>query len=100
MTYTSDIVYDTPEAKSRASMIDHARLRNRQLLFFLLFLCGTIIAGVGWFAEWKHLADRILFFRYSVIITVVGHAMQVIGAFGSLLTPDYVERQEEEEDAR
>ena len=95
MAYTTDIVYDTPEAKSRTSMIDPARQRSRQTLFLLLFLGGTIIAAIGWFAEWGHLADRIAFFRYSVIITVVGHALQVIGAFGSLLTPDHVERGEE-----
>jgi len=89
MPYTTDIVYDTLKPKSLT------RQRNRQLLFFLLFLCGTIIAAIGWFAEWEHLAERIFFFRYSVIITVVGHALQVIGAFGSLLTPDYVEGEEE-----
>jgi hypothetical protein len=87
MAYTTDIVYDTPEARNRTHQ------RNRQLLFFLLFLCGTIIAGIGWFAEWEHLADRIPFFRYSTFIAIVGHAMQVIGAFGSLLMPDYVERE-------
>lgn len=85
----TDIVYDTPEAKSRTHQ------RNRQFLFFLLFLCGTIIAAIGWFAEWKDLVERVAFFRYSGFITIIGHAMQVIGAFGSLLTPDYVEREED-----
>ncbi|MFI5201079.1 MAG: hypothetical protein ACHQNE_01670 [Candidatus Kapaibacterium sp.] len=89
MAYTTDIVYDTLEVRSRT------RQRNRHMLFLLLFLCGTIIAAIGWFAEWEHLADRIVFFHYSVIITVVGHALQVIGAFGSLLTPDYVEGEED-----
>ncbi|HET6401902.1 MAG TPA: hypothetical protein VFH95_10940 [Candidatus Kapabacteria bacterium] len=91
MTYTTDIVYETPEVRNRTHQ------RNRQLFFFLFFLCGTIIAAIGWFAEWKQLADRIPFFRYCDLIAVVGHALQVIGAFGSLLTPDYVEREEEEE---
>ena len=91
MAYTTEIVFDTPAAKSSI------RQHNRHMLFLLVFLCGTIIAAIGWFAEWDRLADVIPFFRYSVIITIVGHALQVIGAFGSLLTPDYVEEGDDEE---
>lgn len=63
-------------------------------LFGALFLAGTIVATIGWLAEWKHL-DRVYpFFRHSTIIALAGHAMQVIGAFGGLVEPE----GEEDED--
>ena len=88
MAYTTDIVYDTPETRSRT------RQRNRHLLFILLFVLGTMVAAIGWFAGWEHLYKPIDMYHYAAIIAVVGHGMQVIGAFGSLLTPDYVEEEE------
>jgi hypothetical protein len=88
MAYPTDIQDDMPESKRHTRIV--ARQRNWQLLFFLLFVIGTIIATVGWFAEWKHLQDVIKVFRY---------AMQVLGTFGSLITPDNVEGEREQEDA-
>jgi predicted small integral membrane protein len=97
MAYPTDIQDDMPESKRHTRIV--ARERNWQLLFFLLFVIGTIIATVGWFAEWKHLQDVIKVFRYSSVIAVIGHALQVLGTFGSLITPDYVEGEREQEDA-
>jgi hypothetical protein len=54
---------------------------------------GSFLAPVGWYAEWKDV-DPIS--DYASIIIIVGHALQVLGAFGSLVTPDYVERDDEE----
>jgi hypothetical protein len=70
------------------------RLRKRQLVFTILFLIGTIVAATGWFAEWEQLRDVLDLFEYASIIILAGHVLQVIGAFGSLLTPDYVEEEE------
>ncbi len=89
MAYTSEIEYEAPAAKTRSPH------RNWLLLFLLFFMLGTVIAAIGWFAEWQRLITPINLYRYSILITVVGHALQVIGAFGMLLTPDYVEREEE-----
>jgi hypothetical protein len=77
------------ERITRPSMIDH--YRKIQLIFAFLFLLGSLVAPIGWYAEWKDV-DPIS--DYATVITIVGHALQVIGAFGSLLTPDYVEEEE------
>jgi hypothetical protein len=68
------------------------RFCKRQIIFAFLFLLGSLVAPIGWYAEWNQL-DPID--DYSTIIIVIGHALQVIGAFGSLVTPDYVEGEEE-----
>jgi hypothetical protein len=72
----------------RSSMID--RYRKIQLVFAFLFLLGSLVAPIGWYAEWKDVKP---INDYATIITIVGHALQVIGAFGSLVTPDYVEEE-------
>ncbi len=70
-------------------MIDH--YRKFQLVFAFLFLLGSLVAPIGWYAEWKELKP---INDYATIIALVGHALQVIGALGSLLTPDYAEGDE------
>ncbi len=72
-------------------MINH--YRKFQLVFAFLFLLGSLVAPIGWYAEWKDL-DPIN--HYASIIIVIGHALQVIGAFGSLVTPDYAEGEGDE----
>jgi hypothetical protein len=72
-------------------MID--RFRKQQIIFAFVFLLGSFLAPVGWYAEWKDV-DPIS--DYATIIIIIGHALQVIGAFGSLLTPDYAEGEDEE----
>jgi hypothetical protein len=68
------------------------RFRKRQIFFAFLFLLGSLIAPIGWYAEWNQL-DPID--DYSTIIIIIGHALQVLGAFGSLVTPDYAEGDED-----
>ncbi len=91
MAYTQDSVYSESLEELRNASLASTRAWSRQRLFIVLFVIGTVIAAVGWVAEWVHLAEVIPFFGYSVLITVAGHAAQVIGAFGMLLTPDYIE---------
>jgi hypothetical protein len=71
-------------------MIDH--YRKFQLVFIFLFLLGSLVAPIGWYAEWKDLEP---ISDYATIITIIGHSLQVIGAFGSLVTPDHAEGDEE-----
>lgn len=65
---------------------------RRQQLFLYLFLLGTVIAAVGWIAEWKYLGNIAPLLRYPEIIAGAGHLLQVVGAFGSLLMPEWVDR--------
>lgn len=67
------------------------RFRKRQIIFTFVFMLGSFLAPVGWYAEWKDV-DPVS--DYASIIIIIGHALQVIGAFGSLLTPDYVEEED------
>ena len=71
------------------------RSRRQQLLFLYLFLLGTVIAAVGWIAEWKYLGNIAPLLSYPEIIAGAGHLLQVVGAFGSLLTPDHDDREED-----
>jgi hypothetical protein len=52
----------------------------------LLFFTGTVLAALGWYAEWRF----ILLSVNSIIIA--GHVLQVIGLFGYILTPDAIVR--------
>lgn len=95
MAYSSDISYDRAEtSETREAFQERSRLWSQRRLFLSLFVIGTMIAAAGWFAEWQHLAELIALFRYTVIITIVGHGLEVIGAFGMMLTPDTIEERE------
>jgi hypothetical protein len=61
-------------------------MSRRRLLFMLLFFTGTVLAALGWYAEW-----RFILMNVSTII-IAGHALQVIGLFGYILTPDAIVR--------
>ena len=61
-------------------------MSRKRLLFMLLFFTGTVLAALGWYAEWRLILESV-----NPII-VVGHVMQVIGLFGYMLTPDAVVR--------
>ncbi|MDP4199517.1 MAG: hypothetical protein Q8902_08100 [Bacteroidota bacterium] len=65
-------------------------MRRRRLIYTLLFFFGTVLAAVGWIAEWKHLDDLFPLLTHTAIIAGAGHLLQVIGAFGSLVTPDRI----------
>jgi len=59
---------------------------KRRLFFSLLFVLGTFVAVFGWLTDGaKHK------FRY---LALAGHAVQVVGIFGSMLTPDREEHLE------
>jgi hypothetical protein len=78
----------------------HKQQRTAARFFFTyLFFIGTIVAAIGWLAEWKQLGAILPIFQHSAIIAAIGHAAQVIGAFFSLITPDRTE-EETEEDSR
>lgn len=62
---------------------------KNQLLFTALFALGSILAGVGWVAEFRALPVNLTW------AMIAGHAMQVIGAFGLLLIPDAEEKVDE-----
>ena len=63
---------------------------KRRLVFNLIFFVGTLLAGVGWISELRQWPVRL------GILAVIGHSVQIIGAFGNLLTPDAYEDLEEE----
>ena len=77
---------------------DRTRLRllKQRLLFAAMFFIGTITAAIGWFIEWKGLNHLSTILDDLTILALIGHALQVVGAFGYMLTPDDVERDEEE----
>lgn len=95
MAYTTDISYDDAQPDDPLRSFSPVRSWSQQRMYPLLFAIGTIIAVIGWGAEWVHLAYVIPFFRYDVFIAIAGHALQVVGAFGMLLTPDSVEEDGE-----
>jgi hypothetical protein len=61
-------------------------MSRRRLLFMLVFFTGTVLAALGWYAEW-----RLMLLNVNTII-VAGHALQVVGMFGYMLTPDAIVR--------
>lgn len=56
------------------------------MLFMLIFFTGTVLAALGWYAEW-----RLILLNVSTFI-VAGHVLQVVGMFGYMLTPDAIVR--------
>jgi hypothetical protein len=63
-----------------------------RFFFSYLFFIGTLIAAIGWLAEWKHLEQAWPIFHHAAVIAAVGHAAQIVGALVSLITPDRTER--------
>jgi hypothetical protein len=66
------------------------RLLKQRLIFALVFFIGTIIAAIGWFIEWKGLNHVSNMLDHLTILALIGHALQVIGVFGYLITPDVI----------
>ena len=54
-----------------------------------------MIAAIGWLGESWHLEEMDEIFRYSSYIAIAGHALQLIALFGSMLTPDRIEEDED-----
>lgn len=67
-------------------------MSKRKVLFLLLFYTGTLLAGLGWYAEW-----RLLGVDLSMFI-IVGHTTQILGLLGYMLTPDAIVRIRDEHD--
>jgi Zn-dependent protease len=62
---------------------------KRRLVFNLIFFVGTLLAGIGWLSELRE-------WRIQLgNLAVAGHAIQIAGAFGNLLTPDDGENAED-----
>jgi len=69
---------------------------KRRQIFNTIFFAGTLIAAFGWIGE---LRDWHLVISYHLKFSdfaIIGHAIQIIGAFGSLVTPDVVEVLDDE----
>ena len=63
---------------------------RQRFVYSALFFLGTLLAGAGWFAELRDYPIDLL------AATIAGHLLQVIGAFGHLLTPEQVDDDEED----
>ena len=63
---------------------------KRRLAFNLIFFICTLLAGVGWISELRGWAVHL------GILALIGHSVQIVGAFGNMLTPDEREKFEEE----
>jgi hypothetical protein len=57
-------------------------MRRYRAIFTAMLAAGTLLAAAGWFADMRALSFDI---EWAVI---PGHLLQIIGAFGLLLTPD------------
>lgn len=62
---------------------------RQRFTFSALFFLGTILAGAGWFAELREWPIDLLY------VTIGGHVLQIIGAFGHLLTPESLDDGED-----
>ncbi len=60
-------------------------MQTRRLIFSALFLLGTVLAVIGWTGELKWEMANL------GIYALIGHALQVIGIFGRMVTPDEIE---------
>jgi hypothetical protein len=77
-------------------MAEHNDRRNTLRMFFsYLFFVGTLVAAIGWLAEWKHLEQLHSIFHHSALIATIGHGAQIIGALLSLITPDRTPEDEQ-----
>lgn len=65
---------------------------KRRTLYGVLFWTGTLLAGLGWYAEWRLMdVDLSLF-------VMLGHLLQLVGILGYMLTPDATVRLKELEE--
>ncbi len=54
---------------------------QRRLIFSLVFAIGTLVAVYGWISEINSKPK----IRY---VAIIGHLIQVVGAFGAMMVPD------------
>jgi len=62
-------------------------MQKRRLFFSFLFFLGTLLAVYGWGGEELHRLGA------NSSFALVGHLLQVLGAFGNLVTPDAIEEE-------
>ena len=64
---------------------------KRRQIFNAVFFIGTIIAAVGWIGELRDWPIVVVnFFKFGNL-AITGHILQIIGAFGILVTPEGIE---------
>ncbi len=64
---------------------------KRRLGFNSIFFVGTLFAAFGWMGELRDWPVAVSEFLKFGNVAIAGHVLQIIGLFGSLLTPDAVE---------
>jgi NADH:ubiquinone oxidoreductase subunit 6 (subunit J) len=62
---------------------------RRRFVYSALFFLGTLLAGAGWFAELRDYPIDLL------SVTIVGHLLQIIGAFGHMMMPETIDDEED-----
>ena len=63
---------------------------RRRFVYSALFFLGTLLAGAGWLAELREYPIDLLY------VTIGGHLLQIIGAFGHMLTPESIVDEEDD----
>ncbi len=66
---------------------------KRRLIFNAIFFVGTLIAGFGWMGELREWPQAVTAFLKFGNLAIVGHMIQIVGLFGSLLTPETIEEK-------
>jgi hypothetical protein len=62
---------------------------RHRFVYSALFFLGTFLAGAGWLAELRDYPIDLTF------LTIGGHLLQIIGAFGHMLTPESIDDEED-----
>lgn len=69
---------------------------KRLLLFNAIFFVGTLIAGFGWIGELRDWPVAVVEFLKFGNLAIAGHVLQIVGIFGSMLTPDVLVNEQKE----
>jgi len=69
---------------------------KRRLGYNAIFFIGTLVAAFGWMGELRDWPVAVVNFLKFGNLAIAGHVLQIIGAFGSLLTPDVDEDERKE----
>ena len=68
---------------------------KRRLGFNAIFFIGTLIAAFGWMGELRDWPQVVVSFLKFGNLAIAGHVLQIIGAFGIMLTPDAEEERKD-----
>lgn len=72
-------------------------MSKRRQFFNAIFFLGTMLAAFGWMGQLRQWPGAISKFVKFGTIAIAGHVIQVVGAFGNLLTPDREEVSDDNE---